>query len=602
MSFSSRSHRRQMRQKRQLLTFALISLVFLAAAIYLYGNQFRIYLLLNKGRTYIQEGNLDQALARFNQALKLSPNNPQATDAIGLVYLIQGDPVRAEIKYEQAIKLGLTPNRRFNHVKLGDSYLTRGLVAPAELEFRHALDLSPRDAAARLGHAYTLHALGRVTDAIDEYRKVLAQDPNQKVVQASLGRARQDLERGCLYYMYDRRHTALARFSLVNKAPNLRYYALGQYAAHITGYVSAEHGAAGLEKALQPYFPGNEVTLTINAEWQRAADRAFRWRKGSLVAVDPRTGEILAMVNHPSFDPNHLDADWDRLTRNKNTPLKNRATEGLYEPGSIFKTITAAAALETHLALNKVFPIQCRGSARYDDRTFWCWKKHNQVDSMQEALDTSCNIGMAEVGFALGPDRLYEYASRFGFGAPLQPAMKSQALEWSFPIATSQAPPPGDTRFALAEYACGLGEGTLITPLHAALLAATVANGGRMPAPILVKEVRNIRGELLAAATPAILHTPVTPDVAQILKIYMVDTVNNGIGTKASVAGIAVAGKTGTTGNSQEGGLNGWFICFAPADKPQIAVAVFAEHEGTGMDTAAPIAHTFLEDVLKNEY
>jgi penicillin-binding protein A len=600
MSFSTHSRRRQVRRKRRVLTTAVISLVFLSAAVYLYGGRFRMYLLLNQGKTFLQAGNLEQALGTFNQVLKLHPNHAQATDAVGLTYLIQGDLVRAEVKYDQAVKLGLTPNRLFAHAKIGDGYLARGLYAPAEVEFAHALDLTPRDANARLGHAYSLHALGRVAEAIDEYRKLLALNPDLKAAQTGLARARQDLERGFMYYLYDRRRTPLARYAFLGR-PARRYYPLAQYGAHVTGYVSEAHGRAGLEKALESYLPGNSVTLTINADWQRAADRAMRWRKGSLVALDPATGEILALVNHPSFDPNRVDEDWERIQRNRNEPLKNRGTEGLYQPGSIFKTITAAAALENHLALDRIFPVICRGSTRFDDQTFWCWQRHGSVSSIQEALDTSCNIAMAEVGFALGSDRLYECASRFGFGAPLQVPSRSRWLANTLSLATSAAPAASDSRFALANYSCGLGEGMVITPLHAAMLAAAIGNQGRMLSPYLVKEITNIRGETLARSEPALLTTPVSPELAAQLKTFMVDTVANGIGEKAQIKGITVAGKTGTTGDSQHGGLNGWFICFAPAEAPKIAVAVYAEREGTGMDMAAPIAREFLEDALRTE-
>ncbi|NTV52048.1 MAG: tetratricopeptide repeat protein [Candidatus Firestonebacteria bacterium] len=587
-----------MRQKRRWLTFALSALVILSAAVYLYGGQFRVYLLMNKGRTYWQQGNLDQALLKFNQVLVLHANHPGAIDAIGLVYLTQGDLVRAEIKYEQAVKLGLRPNSRFNHAKLGDMYLARGLYAPAELEFRHSLDLSPRDAGLRLGHALTLHALGKVADAIDDYRQTLSLDPDAKLAQTQLNQARQELERGFVYYIFDRAHSPLARFSILRQGGGQRYYPLLQYAAHLVGYQSAEHGSAGLEKALAPYLPGNAVTLTINADWQRAADRALGWRKGALVALNPQTGEILTVVNHPSYNPNRLDEDWDKIVKNKNQPLKNRATEGLYEPGSIFKIITAAAAHETSLDLKRIFPINCTGGTRYGNTTFWCWKRHGQVESIQSALDTSCNVAMAEVGFALGPDRMYEYANRFGFGAPLTFPFKSELLEWSFPIATSVAPIAKDTRFDQAEFACGLGEGTLISPLHAAMLAAAIANQGKMMAPYFIKEIRNIRGEVLAVGSPQLLRTPITPATAEIVKGYMIDTVKHGIGSRAQVEGVTVAGKTGTTGDSLHG-LNGWFICFAPAENPTVAVAVYAEKEGAGMDVATPIAHAFLQDILK---
>jgi peptidoglycan glycosyltransferase len=589
--------RRHERRKRRLLTGTLIGIIFISAAVYLYGGQLRVYLLMNKGRNYLQEGNLDQALLAFNQVLKLRANDPQAVDAIGLIYLTQGDLVHAEIKYEQAIKLELRANRRFNHLKVGDGYLARGLYAPAELEYRHALDLTPNDAAARLGHALALHALGKVADAIDEYRRTLTLNPDLKLAQAKLNLARQELDRGFIYYIYDRNRNPLARFSILQQFGH-RYYPLAQYGAHITGYTSAEHGQAGLERALASYLPGNTVTLTINADWQRAADRAIGWRKGSLVALDPSTGEILALLNHPTFNPNQIDEDWDRIQRNRNQPLRNMATEGLFMPGSIFKIITASAALESHIDLHRIFPVTCTGAVRYGQKTFWCWRRHGQVDSLQAALDTSCNLAMAEVGFNLGPDRLYEYSNKFGFGTPLVYAFSSDLLECSLPIATSTAPIVNDDRFTLAERSCGLGDNILITPLHAALLAATVANGGRMLTPFLIREIRNVRGEVLAEGSPKLLRTPISSEVAEQLKGYMIDTVKHGISTRAQVEGITVAGKTGTTGDSERG-LSGWFICFAPAEHPKVAVAVYADREGTGMDVAAPIARHFLEEVLK---
>lgn len=600
MSSSIHSRRRQAQRKRRLLTAAVIALVFLSAAVYLYGERFRMYLLLDQGRSLLQAGNVEQALATFTQVLKLHPNHPQATDAVGLVYLVQGDLDRAEIKYEQAVKLGLTPNRRFPHAKIGNGYLARGLYAPAAVEFAHALVLTPRDIDARLGHAYALHALGRVSEAIDEYRKLLVQNPDLKTAQTGLARARQDLERGFMYYIFDRKLTPLARYAFLGR-PARRYYPLAQYGAHVVGYVSETHGRAGLEQALAGYLPGNSVTLTIDADWQRAADRALRWRKGSLVALDPATGEILALLNHPSFDPNRLDEDWDRIQRNRNEPLKNRATHGLYTPGSIFKTVTAAAALEHHLALDRIFPVVCRGSTRYDGETFLCWQRHGQVPSIREALDTSCNLAMAEVGFALGSDRLYECAGRFGFGIPPEVPSRSPWLAHTLSVSTSLAPAASDRRLALAEYSCGLGAGMVITPLHAAMLAAAIANNGRMMSPYLVRSIDRINGEPLAQAAPALLSTSVSPELAAQLKSFMIDTVANGIGQKAQIKGITVAGKTGTTGDSRRGGLNGWFICFAPAEAPKVAVAVYAEREGTGMDMAAPIARQFLEDVLRPE-
>ncbi|MEW6517123.1 MAG: penicillin-binding transpeptidase domain-containing protein [candidate division FCPU426 bacterium] len=595
MSFSL--SRRQGRRRRRWVTAAAVLLVFLAAAFYLYGTRLRLNLIFNHALTLFQQGHYDQALEQFNRILEKSANHPQAVDAIGLVYLFQGDLVKAEIKYDQAVKFGLRLNRRLSHVKYGQYFLSRGSYAPAGLEFKHALDLSPRDAEAHLGYALSLHAQGRLTDAIDAYRKAVSLDPDLKLGHQKLSEARSELERGFIYYIYDRRGTPLARFPVSNREGR-RYYPLAQYASHVIGYHSEEHGQAGLERAFASYLPGNTVTLTIDARWQRAADQAMGWYKGSLVAIQPKTGEILALVNHPSYNPNRVDEDWKRITSNRNQPLKNRAFETLYTPGSIFKLVTAAAALETELNLSTIFPVQCPGARRFGDQTFWCWQKHGRVESLQSALDTSCNLAMAEIGFALGPDRLYEYANKFGFGAPVACAWSSQVLDCNLPIATSLAPMVSDDRFSLASRACGLGEDIFITPLHAALLAATVANEGRMPAPFVVKEIKNIRGDMLGQAEPRVLATPIQPETAKALTAFMVDAVAHGIGRKAAVEGLTVAGKTGTTGNSRQG-LNGWFICFAPAERPQVALAVYAEKEGTGMDRAAPIAREFLLSILK---
>jgi peptidoglycan glycosyltransferase len=306
----------------------------------------------------------------------------------------------------------------------------------------------------------------------------------------------------------------------------------------------------------------------------------------------------MAAVNHPSFDPHLVEQKITKYLRNKNEPLKNRALQGLYKPGSIFKIITAAAALETGIDIDHIFPVECRGAINYSEKTFWCWRRHNRVDSLQAALDTSCNIGMAEVGFALGPDRLFEYSNKFGFGAPLPLAFESSVMELNYPVASSRAPMVSDIRFDLADRACGLGEDILISPLHAAMLAAAVANQGRMMQPYFVKEIKNVQGKILGQGVPVVWRTPILPETAEKLKAFMVDAVLHGIGQKARIPGIVVAGKTGTTGDSKLG-LNGWMICFAPADNPQVALAVYAEKEGTGMDMAAPIAKSFMEAVLK---
>lgn len=598
MPLSFRRRQKKERQRQRLFALLAILLVFLLAAVYLYGNRIKVSLQMNKGHAYFTQGNLDQALMAFNKVLAMKANYPQAIDAIGLIYLTQGDLVRAEIKYEQAIKHGLKFSRRFDHSKIGYSYLSRGIYPQAELEFNHALDISPKESDAQLGHGLALHALGRLTEAISAYRQSLSLNPDLKLAQEKLNQARDELDRDFITYIYDRHQTPLARYS-VRSQQKKRYYALAQYTSHIIGYTSEEYGQAGLERALAPYLPGNTVTLTIDADWQRAADRAMGWKKGSLVALDPKTGEIKAIINHPFYNPNRIDQDWSRIIKNKNEPLKNRALGGLYKPGSIFKIITSAAAIESELNLDTIFPVNCSGSVRYSQRSFWCWRRHGQIDSLQAALDTSCNIAMAEVAFGLGPDRLYEFSNKFGFGAPITLAFESKMMDISLPIATSLAPMINASRYHLANRSCGLGDDIKITPLHAAMLAATIANQGKMMQPYLIKEIKNIKDDIIGQGKPKVFRTPIKMATAEMIKAFMIDTVAHGIGKKAQVKGFTVAGKTGTTGSSARAGLNGWFISFAPAEDPQVAIAIFVDREGSGKDHAAPIARLFYQEILK---
>jgi peptidoglycan glycosyltransferase len=344
-----------------------------------------------------------------------------------------------------------------------------------------------------------------------------------------------------------------------------------------------------------------ETTLDIRA--QDAAQKALGWRKGAIVVLNPATGEILAAVSQPSFKPEDIDKHPGALRNNPNHPLLNRAFEGLYEPGSICKIITAAAALEANVDMSKIFPMRPDTAINIDGKIFRDWENHGKVRSLKEAMDVSSNIALAKVAFAMGPDLLFEYINRFGFNQNFDMGFDLKGLgHFSVPVATPRAPLHADNQFELAERACGLGVEYRITPLHAALLAATIANGGVMMKPKLIRSARNLAGQSLYEMKPEVQREIMKPETAEKIKQIMMDAVegDRGIGKKARVGGIVVAGKTGTArtrGNSKD--LDAWFICFAPADKPQYAIAVLGDREGTGMSVAAPIAGALIRDLIR---
>jgi peptidoglycan glycosyltransferase len=411
----------------------------------------------------------------------------------------------------------------------------------------------------------------------------------------------------------DRTGAELARTDLVDGVAQRRY----QYAplAPVLGYHSLRYGDGGIEAAFNPELRGDmsldsltsllnrlyhrsqrggDVVLTIDLGLQKAADHALGDRAGAIVVLDPHDGAVLALASHPTFDPNSLDADFDRLRADPSNPLLNRALQGRYPPGSTFKTVTLAAALDQGLAqpgdrfddgdrtlLVEGFPIRCNNNP----------KGVNQFD-LAHAYGYSCNLTFAQLALDLGSKKFKDYAGRFMLG---------REIPFELPVATSQLAnnPTVIDRVLLANSGFGQGE-LLLTPLHLALIAATVANDGVMPRPHLLAEVRALDGTVLRRYQPESLSTPITPQTAHQVRDIMVVAVADGYARPAAIQGVAVAGKTGTAqlGGEQQA-PHAWFIGFAPADNPRIAIAVLVEHGGEGSQVAAPLARQVLEAALK---
>ncbi len=351
---------------------------------------------------------------------------------------------------------------------------------------------------------------------------------------------------------------------------------------------------------------GPRLTLTLDAGLQRAMDEAFAGRAGSAVALDPRSGEILAMTSLPAFDPNTFasgiePALWNQLATDEDTPLMNRVIQGQYAPGSTFKIVMAIAALE-EAVITPHTTFYCPGYLSVYNTVFRCARPggHGVVD-VRKALQHSCNVFFYQVGIRLEIERIAKWARRLGLGAPtgvdLPHENSGLVPDGAWKLRALKLPWwPGET------VSVAIGQGALtVTPLQLARLAALVANGGRLVRPHLVKALGG--ADLPAQPAPDV---GARPETLAVVREGMQAVVNEqGTGWRARLQDYAVAGKTGSAQVVASARLqrnlgveamrpHGWFVSFAPAEDPRIALAVLAEHGGSGADAAAPIARRIL--------
>ncbi len=388
-----------------------------------------------------------------------------------------------------------------------------------------------------------------------------------------------------------------------------RVYQGGVSLVQTVGYSHPRFGQSGLELAfngelagLKPedqvfqWFEGlrggpkegNSLITTIDLKLQRTAELALGPRSGAVVALDPATGEILVAASRPGFDPNRLDDTWDELRSHPDSPLLNRVTQGLYPPGSAFKVFTLAAALETG-AVRWEQTFEDRGSLTIGDYVLGNpGRKAYGSLGLPDALAVSSNVVFGQIGLALGWDGFHQMAR----GWWLDRAMPLEVGTKGGHVPEPRVKAQGE----LAQLAIGQGE-LLVTPLHMAMLAATIANGGVTMRPYLVTEVRRPNGTVKHRTQPQVLARPLQAAHASQVAQAMKAVVQKGTGRGAALPGITVAGKTGTAQNPH-GEAHSWFIAFAPLTAPRIAVAVVVEQGGTGGVVAAPIARAVLGEAL----
>jgi len=399
--------------------------------------------------------------------------------------------------------------------------------------------------------------------------------------------------------------------------------------APVIGYFSIFSGSQGIERSMNSYLSGQSsaqffeqinalldgkpvigaaVELTLDPDVQRAAWDALGNRKGAVVAIEPSTGRILAMVSKPSFDANllagHLYAPSNNAFINyeedPDQPLINRAIAGdLYHPGSVFKLVVMAAALESG-RFTAVSEFENLDSYTLPGTTTTIRNSGGSTCGsgdtvrLETALIRSCNIPFAMLAVELGDDRIRAQAELMGFGS-----------EISIPLKVTPSIYPADLDLAQTALT-GFGQFDVrVTPLQMAMISAAIANQGVMMQPQLIDEVVASNLNVLLAPTPRVLSSPMSRLTSGYLTRMMVDSVEVGVASRAGISGFAVAGKTGTAQNGPLDPYTLWFTGFAPAEAPRVAVAVVVEdgggigQNGTGNQIAAPIARAVMEAVLR---
>jgi peptidoglycan glycosyltransferase len=405
-----------------------------------------------------------------------------------------------------------------------------------------------------------------------------------------------------------------------------RRYPLGPLFAHVAGFQSIVFGTTGVERTYNDELVGRNfdlrlglgrfvrgedrvgtVVLTLTAQAQAAARDALGGRRGSVVALDVRSGAVLAMYAEPTYDPNPLaghDAEAVQavqraLTNDPNNPQLARAWRERYAPGSTFKVVTAALSLEAGIAPpERVFPTISELPLPQTDDTLENFGGSSCGGNLEESFIRSCNTTFGQLGLDLN-ERLASGVEQFGLNVDPPPA------DVNPPVVRSVGPERGTFRENQPTFAqAAIGQNQVaVTPLEMAMIAASVGNGGRMMVPHVVSEIRNVENERIADVDPRLYREAMRPETAAELTRYMVGVVNQGTGSAAQIPGIQVAGKTGTA--QVEGrDPHAWFIAFAPADNPVYAVAVLVENggdlgsEATGGRVAAPIAAHMLQVLL----
>lgn len=399
----------------------------------------------------------------------------------------------------------------------------------------------------------------------------------------------------------------LAGTEVDGEGKETRIYPFDSLFAHVVGY--SVNGKTGLESLSNFYLlsshvnlveqvvnelsavknRGDDVITTLDVDLQKAAYDALGENNGAVVAIEPDTGRILAMVSKPDYNPNTLNADWENLVSEENTTgqLLNRATQGLYPPGSTFKIVTALEYMKENPSSYKSYTFDCDGIYENGDYAIKCYHEtaHGRQDLVQ-AFANSCNGAFASLGLLLDLNGLKNTAIQLLFNEDL-----------ALPIAcgkSSYTMESGADTWQILQTSIGQGQ-TQITPIHNAMIAAAIANGGVLMKPYLMDHVENAGGDVIKKFMPQAYGSLMTSKEAANLAELMKAVVTEGTGSALKTDAYQAAGKTGSAEFDKNKETHAWFVGYAPADDPKIAVSVIVEEGGSGGHTAAPIARALFD-------
>lgn len=379
-----------------------------------------------------------------------------------------------------------------------------------------------------------------------------------------------------------------------------RDYPYGRMFAHVVGY--NDKGKSGLEAKCNfdllrsdanifsqiscnlsgEKAPGDNVYTTLNTKVQKAAYDALQGKKGAVVAMDPSTGKIYAMVSKPDFRPGKVEENWSELNNSSSSLLLNRATQGLYPPGSTFKVVTALEFMREHKDYKK-FRYHCNGHTTVGDLKIHCYggEAHGTV-GLEGALAKSCNTAFVHIAQTLNKDKFANLAKDLMFDSTVPINLLASKSRFSFNKNSGIN--------ELAHTAIGQGQ-TLITPLQNAVVMSTIANDGVMMQPYLVDQVKNVDGGVIKTTKTEQISQPLEKAECETLKKMLRKVVTKGTGTRANSSEYQVYGKTGSAEYNSEKDSHAWFIGCAEKNGKKIVVSVLVENGGSGGKVAAPIAN-----------
>lgn len=396
---------------------------------------------------------------------------------------------------------------------------------------------------------------------------------------------------------------ALAYSEVSEDGKEIRIYPYGKEFAHVVGY--STNGKAGIEALANYYlintsidlsdkvaldtkgdkYPGDNCLTTLDVNLQEVAYNALSSRKGAIVVTNPRTGEVLAMVSKPDFDPGTIKQEWDSLIADKSPDAKllNRATQGLYPPGSTFKIVTSLAYIKEHPADFNNYRFNCTGSFTYDGETIRCYhgENHGAVNFVS-SFAKSCNSSYANIGLNVSRKVFSDTLNQLLFGKELPIDLIYSKSSASIDENTST----GD----IMQLSIGQGT-TSVTPMHMNMITSAIANDGTLMKPYFITEIKSADGKTVKSYSSTSYKRLMTLSEAQALTEMMKAVVDSGTGSKLKGLSYTAAGKTGSAEfNTATNDSHAWFTGFAPAEDPEICVTIIVENAGSGGSFAVPIA------------